>query len=75
MNYNDLISSYILKNGGDNKLVTVILDYLEHAHPHDEPPWNATLTTSRKPPSFTPITKSGGTQKPTPSWLVRQLAR
>jgi hypothetical protein len=39
MNYNDLIISYILKNGGDNKLVTAILDYLEHAHPHDEPPW------------------------------------
>ena len=39
MNYNDLISSYILKNGGDNNLVTAILDYLDHAHPHDEPPW------------------------------------
>ena len=39
MIYNDLISSYILKNGGDNNLVTAILDYLDHAHPHDEPPW------------------------------------
>ncbi len=39
MIYNDLISSYILKNGGDNNLVTAILDYLEYAHPHDEPPW------------------------------------
>jgi hypothetical protein len=34
-----LISSYILKNGGDDELVTAVLDYLEHAHPHDEPPW------------------------------------
>src|SRR4030088_567443 len=39
MAYDDLISSYILKNGGDNNLVTAILDYLQYAHPHDEPPW------------------------------------
>jgi hypothetical protein len=39
MSYNDLISSYILKNGGDNSLVTAVFDYLEHAHPHDEPVW------------------------------------
>jgi len=39
MAYDDLISSYILKNGGDNNLVTATLDYLEYAHPHDEPPW------------------------------------
>src|SRR5258708_38736366 len=41
MTYLDLVSSHIEKNGGSPELIAAVRDYLEHAHPHDEPPWSA----------------------------------
>jgi hypothetical protein len=39
--YLQLITSHLEKNGASPELITVVEDYLEHAHPHDEPPWSA----------------------------------
>ena len=39
MTYNELIASHICRNGGDETLIAAVVDYLEHAHPSDEPPW------------------------------------
>jgi hypothetical protein len=38
--YNELISSYIRRQGGDDTLVAAVVDYLDNAHPSDEPPWS-----------------------------------
>jgi hypothetical protein len=40
MTYLDLVSSYIKRNGGDSALIAAVTDYLENAHPQDEPPWS-----------------------------------
>jgi hypothetical protein len=38
--YNELISSYIRRQGGDDTLVAAVVYYLDNAHPHDEPRWD-----------------------------------
>jgi hypothetical protein len=40
MTYLDLVSSHIKRNGGDSALIAAVADYLENAHPQDEPPWS-----------------------------------
>jgi hypothetical protein len=40
MTYFDLVSSHIEKNGGSPELIAAVRDYLENAHPHQEPPWS-----------------------------------
>jgi hypothetical protein len=39
--YLELITSYLQRSGASPELVALVEDYLEHAHPHDEPPWSA----------------------------------
>ena len=41
MTYLRLITRYLEKNGASAELITVVEDYLEHGHPHGEPPWPA----------------------------------
>jgi len=41
MAYLQLITSHLERNGASAELITVVEDYLEHAHPHDEPSWFA----------------------------------
>ena len=41
MTYLQLITRHFERNGASAELITVVEDYLEHAHPHDEPPWSA----------------------------------
>ena len=38
--YLQLITSHLERSGASAELITVVEDYLEHAHPHDEPPWS-----------------------------------
>jgi hypothetical protein len=38
--YLQLITSHLERNGASAELITVVEDYLEHAHPHQEPPWS-----------------------------------
>src|SRR5712671_5733277 len=40
MTYFDLVSSHIEKNGGSTEFIAAVRDYLENAHPHQEPPWS-----------------------------------
>ena len=40
MTYFDLVSSHIKRNGGDSALIAAVADYLENAHPQNEPPWS-----------------------------------
>ena len=40
MTYLQLISSYLERNGASAELISVVEDYLEHAHPRDDPPWS-----------------------------------
>jgi hypothetical protein len=39
--YLQLITNHLERSGASAELITVVEDYLEHAHPHDEPPWSA----------------------------------
>jgi hypothetical protein len=39
--YLQLITRHLERNGASAELITVVEDYLEHAHPHDEPSWFA----------------------------------
>jgi hypothetical protein len=41
MTYLQLITRHLERNGASAELVTVVEAYLEHGHPHDEPPWSA----------------------------------
>src|SRR5258708_6142343 len=41
MTYLQLITRHLERNDASAELITVVEDYLEHAHPHDEPPWFA----------------------------------
>ena len=41
MTYLELITSYLQRSGASPELVALVEDYLEHTHPHDEPPWSA----------------------------------
>jgi hypothetical protein len=38
--YLQLITSHLERNGASAELITVVEDYLEHVHPHQEPPWS-----------------------------------
>ncbi len=40
MTYLQLITSHLERNGASAELIAVVEDYLEHAHPHQEPPWS-----------------------------------
>ena len=40
MTYLQLITSHLERNGASAELITVVEDYLEHAYPHQEPPWS-----------------------------------
>ena len=40
MTYLQLITSHLERNGASAELITVVEDYLERAHPHQEPPWS-----------------------------------
>ena len=41
MTYLQLITRHLERNGASAELITVVEDYLEHGHPHDEPSWSA----------------------------------
>src|SRR4030088_1185961 len=41
MTYLHFITQHLERNGASAALITVVEDYLEHTHPHDEPPWSA----------------------------------
>ena len=41
MTYLHFITQHLERNGAPAELITVVEDCLEHAHPHDEPPWFA----------------------------------
>jgi hypothetical protein len=41
MTYLQLIVSYLERSGASSEFITVVENYLQRAHPHDEPPWSA----------------------------------
>jgi len=58
MTYFDLVSSHIEKNGGSPELIAAVRDYLENAHPHQEPPWSQEYDEiCQKGPSHSPTQK------------------
>ena len=40
MTYFGLVASHIERNGGSPELIAAVKDYLDNAHPHQEPPWS-----------------------------------